>query len=73
MIAALPFFTYLVVLKVRGISILEGRVSTDTILIAKILSASSTVNIGNQLSGRSLKVSDELVPIGLELLAVSAL
>lgn len=67
MTAALFHFvnSYLVVLEVRGISPLEGGVSAYTILIAKLFSAGGTVNIGHQLSGRSLEVCDELVPIGL--------
>ena len=61
----------LTVLQIGWISPLQSRVALDTVIVTERLSIGGTVNIGNELGGRSGEFLHELVPVWLELLAVS--
>ena len=61
-----------VVLEVRGIAPLQRRESLDAEFLAERLALGGAVNVSDHLGCRSLKIGDELVPVGFNGLAVTA-
>ena len=57
-------------LEVRWITPLQSRKSLNSVFIAEHFSLGGTVNICNKLGLRASEVSNELIPIRLESLAV---
>ena len=72
LLQAVEVTSTLVVLEVTRFTVLEGRVALDAILRAQGLPLPSAVHVRNERSRVAAELIHQLVPIGLQLLAVAA-
>mmetsp|Transcript_99253 Transcript_99253/g.315071 ORF Transcript_99253/g.315071 Transcript_99253/m.315071 type:complete len:212 (+) Transcript_99253:185-820(+) len=62
----------LVVFQVAGVAVLDRGVALDPVLLTQVLAIGGAIDIGHESSRRALEVFHQLVPIGLQRLAVAS-